>query len=495
MASEALNMVKQLKEASQKLRTVANDVAKTDVTKEFADAMDEILSILNSVNTDLCVGSSAFVQDYDILVTGPVAHFIAVSNQIGGEIAEQAAIFNQAFQAQRAFISLVAECKQPPQDVLQKLLQPTSEKLNEVQQYREARRASKMFNHLSALSEAVPMLGWVTVAPKPAPYVKEMIGSAQFYTNRVLKDYKEKEPIHKEWTTSLVKILQELEKYVRTHHLTGTSWNRQGKDAAGVVPASAPAGPPAGGPPGPPPPPPPVEAPSGPAPKDAASEGRAALFADLNKGTDITSGLKKVTDDMKTHKNPELRKQTKPVSSSPQPFKPRAAPAKPVAAAAPTKKPPRNELVMKKWEVEYFENAHDVKINNPEMKQTVYIYKCQNSTITIPSKVNSITIDGCKKVGVVFESVLGSVDVVNSQSVQIQVTGVTPIVNIDKTDGCMVYLSAACKDAQIISAKSSEMNVLIPDAEGEFTEFPLPEQYRSVYNGKTMVTDCVESLG
>lgn len=29
-------------------------------------------------------------------------------------------------------------------------------------------------------------------APKPGPYVKEMQDAAQFYTNRVLKDYKEK---------------------------------------------------------------------------------------------------------------------------------------------------------------------------------------------------------------------------------------------------------------------------------------------------------------
>lgn len=29
-------------------------------------------------------------------------------------------------------------------------------------------------------------------APKPGPYVKEMQDAAMFYTNRVLKDYKDK---------------------------------------------------------------------------------------------------------------------------------------------------------------------------------------------------------------------------------------------------------------------------------------------------------------
>jgi hypothetical protein len=33
------------------------------------------------------------------------------------------------------------------------------------------------------------------------------------------------------------------------------------------------------------------------------------LFSDLNKGDQVTKGLKKVTADMQTHKNPELRGQ------------------------------------------------------------------------------------------------------------------------------------------------------------------------------------------
>ena len=36
-------------------------------------------------------------------------------------------------------------------------------------------------------------VGWVRVAPKPAPYVKEMHDQALFYGNRVLKEYKGKD--------------------------------------------------------------------------------------------------------------------------------------------------------------------------------------------------------------------------------------------------------------------------------------------------------------
>jgi len=49
-----------------------------------------------------------------------------------------------------------------------------------------------------------------------------------------------------------------------------------------------------------------------------------------------------------------------------------------------------------------------------------------------------------------------------------------PTVSIDKTDGCMVYLSKESLSTQLVTAKSSEMNILIPDDSGEFVRrFPI----------------------
>lgn len=72
------------------------------------------------------------------------------------------------------------------------LLGPTSAQIQAIQEFREKNRGSSFFNHLSAISESIPALGWVAVSPAPAPYVKEMNDAGQFYTNRVLKDWKEK---------------------------------------------------------------------------------------------------------------------------------------------------------------------------------------------------------------------------------------------------------------------------------------------------------------
>jgi len=48
-----------------------------------------------------------------------------------------------------------------------------------------------------------------------------------------------------------------------------------------------------------------------------------------------------------------------------------------------------------------------------------------------------------------------------------------PTVSIDKTDGCMVYLSKDSLATQLVTAKSSEMNILIPDESGEFVRISL----------------------
>lgn len=54
----------------------------------------------------------------------------------------------------------------------------------------------------------------------------------------------------------------------------------------------------------------------------------------------------------------------------------------------------------------------------------------------------------------------------------LQVTGTVPTISINKTDGCQVFLSRDSLNCEIISAKGSEMNVAVPDKDGEFVSVP-----------------------
>ncbi|KAK4304249.1 hypothetical protein Pmani_013004 [Petrolisthes manimaculis] len=424
-----------------------------------------------------------YVLAYDDLLSGPFKTFYECSQQIGGDVAAMAKLVQEAFINQRAFLVMASKSQRPLDSELPQVLEPTGKKIQEVIAFRESKRQSPLFNHLSAVSESIPGLSWVAVAPAPAPYVKEMGDSAVFYTNRVLKDYREKNKIHVEWVQHWNGVFRELQEYVKKYHTTGLSWNTRGGNAMKNLNDAPPnCGVPPPPPPGIPPPPPMMKLES----KAPADDGRSALFASINQGTDITTSLKKVTDDMKTHKNPNLRE-------GPRPFVKQSSPA---GRAAPVRDPfsgtPRMAQEGKKWFVEYQKDKPNLVISEAKMDQSIYIYRCQNTVVQIKGKVNSVILDSCKKSSVVFDNLVSSAEVVNCQSCHVQVMGIMPIISIEKTDGCQVYLSKESLKAEIITAKSTEMNILVPKDDGEFAELPIPEQFKTVINGLSLVTTCSE---
>lgn len=434
-------------------------------------------------------GLSQCVEAFDVVLKGPVADYLKNSRAIGSDVEKHAEMVNNALQTQRTFLKMAATHQEPAQTEFHDLLKPISDHIQEIQSFREQNRGSSLFNHLSAVSESIPALGWVAVSQKPGPYVKEMNDSATFYTNRVLKDYKETDRRHVDWVRSYLSIWTEMQSFIKQHHTTGLVWSKTGP----IAPPSLFDSPTVPSAPCPPPPPPP---PPGPPPvftdEDSQAGGteaqHSALFAQLNQGMDITKGLKHVSDDQKTHKNPGLRSQATPTKT-----KTLAAVSSPKAAVQ--KRPPLLELEGKKWRVENFEQKHDLVIEETELKQVAYIFNCNNSTLQIKGKINSIIIDNCKKLGLVFENVVGIVEIINSKAIQLQVLGNVPTISINKTEGCQVYLSKDAINCDIVSAKSSEMNIMIPQEDDEYKEFPVPEQFKTVWDGSKLVTEPTEIAG
>lgn len=172
---------------------------------------------------------------------------------------------------------------------------------------------------------------------------------------------------------------------------------------------------------------------------------------------------------MQTHKNPSLR-------TGPAPFKtPASSSSSGPAIAAPAKEPVFTRDG-KKWLIEYQKNNTGLLVDNAEMNNVVYMFRCEGSTLTVKGKVNNIVLDSCKKCSLLFDSVVASVEFVNCQSVQMQVLGSVPTVSIDKTDGCQMYLSKDSMGVEIVSSKSSEMNVLLPEASGDFVSDAIKAQ-------------------
>ncbi|ORZ31027.1 adenylate cyclase associated N terminal-domain-containing protein [Catenaria anguillulae PL171] len=446
---------------------------------------------------ELSKAAQAFV---DSVLDDALADFLALSATLGGLVHDQAKHIATALQHTKLLIHLAASTKKPadwPAGTLS---------TQAIAPIRDAIQAA--FTHLTAVADGVPAFGWVVVDPKPGPYVTELKDAAQFYVNRVVKEFKEKPGDEGEtnvkWANAWTKVLAAVLAHVKQWHTTGLNWS---KDAGAVdlsvsikslaaasasasaapaasAPAAAPAAAPkAGGPPppppGPPPPPPVLDTPaSGSA--GGADDSRNALFAALNVGSNITAGLKKVDKSQMVHKNPELRA-SGVVKAVDKPTTTVAAPAAKVV------KPPKFELQGNKWVIENYVGKRDLIVEDTNIKTVVYVFGCTDCAVQVKGKVNSVTVDNCKKSALLIDSVVSTVDIVNGKSIQLQVTGAVPTIAIDNSDGTTLYLAKETLDAEILTAKSSEINLMLPPEKdgGDYRESPLPEQFKTTVDKAT----------
>jgi adenylyl cyclase-associated protein len=174
-----------------------------------------------------------------------------------------------------------------------------------------------------------------------------------------------RDPVQVEWIQSFYQIFRDLTEYVKQYYPNGNPWNAKGQPAADVAKALAssntvaapppPAPPAASGalpPPPPPPGPPPVLQIKEEAPSQKADSGLGAVFGEINKGSDVTKGLRKVDKSQMTHKNPSLRaSSTVSDADSSVRGKSLAPGKKPKPESMRVKKPPRKELDGNKWTI------------------------------------------------------------------------------------------------------------------------------------------------
>lgn len=441
------------------------------------------------------------IQEFDLFIDGKIAPYVELSKKIDPVLGEQAETFEQAVRKEREVLHAAAQSKKVSveDEAFQKLaIAPINGLIMKVISLKDDNRSSKHFNLLNAVAEGVAVLGWI-VTTTPVSYIPDFKDSAQFWTNRVLKDCKgkEDEQLHVEWVKTFLGIFDELKAYVKEYQTTGISWSGSedfGKvleretpaapDAAAAGAASAPAPPP------PPPPPPPADffaeetaAAKPPAAAEATEGGMGAVFAQLNKGEAITSGLKKVDKSQMTHKNPELRKKAVPMPpKKPKSLSRAAAPGGQGDGGVRAKKPPQHELVDNKWMVTNMTKADcdGVVTIHGSMDQSVYIGNCDGIVVQIRGKVNAISINLCARVGVVVDRAISSVEMTKCQRCEIQVVEAVPVINIDQSESISAYLSQSALGVELYTSCCTAVNVNVPaagaDADADLKEVAISEQ-------------------
>ncbi|KAF1912994.1 adenylate cyclase associated N terminal-domain-containing protein [Ampelomyces quisqualis] len=459
------------------------------------------------------------IEAFDAMADTELKTWLELSSMLGEVIEGQSKAVQQAFAAQRQYIYIASKAKKPDDRTIMELLKDLQASMEKTDEFKQQNREAALKDPLTMVADGVGCLGWITISSgssmKPHDHVKELFGGAQMYGNKVLKEYKDKpeNKIFVEWVRAYYKLFDAQTEYAKKHHPGGVAWNATGIDAkeaakqisstgssSSAVPPPPPM--PAGGisqASGIPPPPPGMPPPPGsaPAPKKAAPDMN-AVFDDLNRGSDVTKGLKKVDPNQMTHKNPSLRA-TAPVPTrsdsngslrgkSPAPGK------KPKPESMRTKKPPRKELDGNRWIVENFESPTGMVEIDAELNHTILISRCKNTTVRINGKTNAMSIDNSSRTSIIVDSLVSSVDVIKCPNFAIQVLGTLPTILLDQVDGAIVYLSKESLNTEVFTSKCSSININVP-TEDDFVENPVPEQMRSYVKDGKVVSEIVEHAG
>ncbi|KAG6003359.1 hypothetical protein E4U21_002101 [Claviceps maximensis] len=433
------------------------------------------------------------IEEFDQLISSSVHNYVNLSNELGGVVAKQAARVLEGFQEQRKFLLIATKAVKPTPTAYQNMLKPINDALVAVSDLKDSNRQDPMFTQLSTVADGIMMLAWITLDNRPFKHVESSLSSAQFFGNRVLKEQKDKDPKQVAWIQAFYQIFRELTEYVKQNFPSGISWNATGESAHDVAkslsqtqsaPPSVDSGSAAMPPPPPPPGPPPVLDVKTISTPVISSGGLNAVFSELNKGSEVTRGLRKVDRSEMTHKNPSLRagstvedREVLARGKSPAPGK------KPKPESMRLKRPAKMDLDGNKWTIENYDKEPDPIEIETTLSQSVLISRCNNTTVILKGKANQVTVENSSRLSLIVETLVSTVDVVKAQNFALQVIGSLPTVMLDQVDGGQVYFSKESIGTKIFTSKSSGINLnIISGPDEDYREVPLPSQICSYYD-------------
>ncbi len=122
------------------------------------------------------------------LIDQHLGNFAELSNKIGGDVAALAPLLLNCVAQSKALIAEASRAKKPAD--IQPVIKPLSEAIAAVSTFQSKSRDIKQKNNVYGVGEGIGIFSWVVVEPAPAPFAAEMVGSAKFYTNKILQEFK-----------------------------------------------------------------------------------------------------------------------------------------------------------------------------------------------------------------------------------------------------------------------------------------------------------------
>lgn len=191
-----------------------------------ADAERDMHSSLLIADDEEDVDADTYVSSFKSLISGPVEAYFAACEAIGGPVLDQATAFKEAWIAEARFLSIAFKTPKPAE--IEPLVEPIADLMRKVTEISEsADPRGPLTQHLMAVSEAIPALGWIAVEEKATVFVSDMSSAGQFFIDKVkMSARKTDDPsAHRGWALCLERVWLELKAYVKEHHTQALVWN------------------------------------------------------------------------------------------------------------------------------------------------------------------------------------------------------------------------------------------------------------------------------
>jgi len=372
-------------------------------------------------------------------------------------------------------LAVTNKCKKPDDNALVAAMKPMQDAIKESQDIAKTRKKKwrTYDDYHVVLSEFCIGFNWVFYKPPNLPKPMWDAQTDAMVTAMQSKCWKKKKDEHKDhmraWMNAGKALCAKVSDVIKAHYKVGVEFWGQEDFALGDAPAAAPAA---------------AsenkeeevaakEEPKKEEPKKAQKD----FAAELSKGLNVTSGLKKVKKEQKNKYKKE--KVVGKVSGGAS------------KARIKKKKEAKRQKRGQTWFFNDYQNMQGesmVKIDNEEeydLKKSLYLCAAINADFQVGNKVKTITLDSCKRTRVqVDKDIISSIELVNCSSCTIFVNGTVPSITMDKCDSPQIIFTQGGWDAEkpkpnILYSSCSAANIVLPNADGsDVITYALPEQFK-----------------
>lgn len=192
-------MISRLEDIAEAFEKSGNTVSTVESGGSLTGALGNVRSLIAAPPSNAAYAPDATeapemltgpIREFDAFLEKSVGPYVKLSNDLGGSVAAQAAAVLASFHEQRKILVTASRTKKPDASGLQEILQPMENYAAHVVSIQENNPFDSMHKHLSCVADGIPALGWISIEMRAFNHVDKFFGYAQYFGNKVIKEYK-----------------------------------------------------------------------------------------------------------------------------------------------------------------------------------------------------------------------------------------------------------------------------------------------------------------